>query len=48
MNYTKRPKLFLPRALLADPLLPACHPRRERPSAFCTQDLRRLVAAMVD
>ena len=45
MNYEKRPKLYLPLALLAAPKAskPISAPPRQAPQA-----LRRLVAAMVD
>jgi hypothetical protein len=45
MNYEKRPKLYLPLALLATPKanMPTSAPTRHAPQA-----LRRLVAAMVD
>jgi hypothetical protein len=45
MNYEKRPKLYLPLALLATPKAsrPIPAPTRQAPPA-----LRRLVAAMVD
>jgi len=45
MNYAKRPKLYLPLALLAAPKahFPISAPTRQAPQA-----LRRLVAAMVD
>ncbi|HEV7658212.1 MAG TPA: hypothetical protein VGO55_00045 [Allosphingosinicella sp.] len=45
MNYEKRPKLYLPLALLATPKAsrPTPAPTRHAPLA-----LRRLVAAMVD
>ena len=45
MNYDKRPKLYLPLALLAasNANMPTSAPTRQAPQA-----LRRLVAAMVD
>jgi hypothetical protein len=45
MNYTKRPKLYLPLALLATPKASNSNlaPTRQAPQA-----LRRLVAAMID
>jgi hypothetical protein len=47
MNTQRRPKLYLPLALLAALPVPARN-GRHAPSAPRTDDLRRLVAAMVD
>jgi len=48
MNLQIRPKLFLPLALLAAPNAPAPNGRRACAHAPRKEDLRRLVATMVD
>jgi hypothetical protein len=48
MNYQTRPKLFPPLALLAALPTPVRTARLDPPAAHRPQDLRRLVAAMID